>query len=158
MFSIRTGMLGDYFIENAVAFGDQAIAQGFKLMQRSAIAMVLLAVAIEYFAHRFNLFNFEATHEFGHVLGFSLACDRLVNGACAPNFNEKIGVERYAGQLGIGQCGQGFRQFEDGAGIAAQLAAAGAFEFVIGFIKRHRISAGSGRSAINRAAVIGTRG
>ena len=151
-------MLGDHLVECAVTLGNQAIAQVFKLMQSSGFTMRLLLADVEYGANRIDFLDFEAAHEFGDVLGLAFTCDRLVHAAYASNFNEQIRFKRYASQLGIGQRGEGFRQFEDSCRIAAQLAAAGAVESVIGFIKRHRFSTGSGHSRFNGAAINGHRG
>lgn len=158
MLAVGRWMLGDHLVECAVTLGDQAIAQVFKLMQGGGFTMRLLFADVENGANRIDFLDFEAAHEFGDVLGLAFTRDRLVNAAHAPNFNEQICFKRYACQLGIGQRGECFRQFEDSGRIAAQLAAARAVKSVIGFIKRHRISAGSGRSRINGAAINGHRG
>lgn len=88
-------------------------------------------------------------------MGFAFARNRLVDGARAADLIEQVVIKRYARQLGIGQCGQRFGQLEDGGGITTQLAATRAVEGVIGFIMRHRISAGSGRSRFAGTAING---
>lgn len=158
MLAVGRWMFGEHFVECAVALGDQSIAQVFELVQSSGFPMRLLLVDVEYGANRVDFLDFEAAHEFGEVLGFTFACDRLMDGAGAPDFSKQFGFKRDAGELGIGQGGQGFRQLENGGCIAAQLAAARAVESVIGFIKRHRISTGSGRSRVDGAAINGHRG
>ncbi len=158
MLAVGQGKLGDHLVECAITFGDQAIAHVLELVQGSGFAMRLLLADVEHGADRVDFFGFQATHQFGDVLGFAFARDRLVNGARTSNFIENGGIERYAAQLGIGQRGQGFGQFEYGGRVAAQLTAARAFEGVIGFIKRHRISTGNGQSRFNGMAANGHRG
>ena len=95
-------------------------------MQGSGFPMGLLLADVKDGANCIDFLGFEPAHEFGQVLGFTFSRDRLVNGAHTPDFTEQIGFKRYAGELGIGQGGEDFRQLEDGGRIAAQLAAAGA--------------------------------
>jgi hypothetical protein len=156
--AICIGMLRDQLVERFVALGDQAIAPGFKLVQGGGFTMGLLAITIEDQAHGIDLFDFESAQVLGEELGLALACNWLRNAAGAANFLEQVGLQRNSGQLGIGQGGQGFGQLEDCHRIAAQLAATGAVEDVIGFIVGHRISAGNGRSRQIRAAFNGYRG
>ena len=158
MLTIGRGVLGDDLIECAIAFSDQTIAHVFELMQGCGFAMRLLLADIEYGAHRVDFVGFEPPHEFRDVLGFTFARDRLVNRARTPDFIENGGIERDACQLGISESSQGFGKLEDGDRVTAQLASARAVEGVIGFIKGHRISAGSGQSRFNGTAVNGHRG
>ena len=146
MLAVGRWMFGDHQVERAVALRNQAIAQVFEVVQCGGFTMRLLLADVEDGAHGVDFRAFQAAQEFGEVLGFAFAGDRLVDGARAADFIEQVGFKRDAGQLRIGQRGECFRQLEDGGGIAAQLAAAGAVEDVIGFIVGHRISAGSGHS------------
>lgn len=130
MLAIRGRVTKHEFVQRRIAFGNQAVAPGFELMHGGNLTMELLPVAVENKANRVDFGVFQAAQLLGEELGLSFACDGLVNGPGATDFPDQGFIEGNAVELGISQPGQGFGQFEDGHGIAAQLAAAGAVEFV----------------------------
>ena len=156
--AIGIGMLDEHFFKGSVAFRDQAITQGFQLVQHRSFPIGLLAVDIEDKTDRIDLPGLKASHQFGQVLGLALASYGLVDGTRPAHFRAQIIIQGNASQLGIGQCSQGLGQLENGSGLAAQLASARAIEGVIGFILGHCASTGSGRFRCNRSAINGYRG
>lgn len=133
--AIGSRMLEQEFIEGRIAFGNQAVAPGFELMQGGSFAMKLLPIAVENESDRIDLAIVEPAQLLGEVLGLAFARDRLMDVAGAADLTDQGFVEGNAGEPGVTQSGKGFGQLEYGHGVATQLAAAGPIEFVFDLVE-----------------------